>query len=76
MLFRSASVPSLYLLEVIRSNLVVLFPQVASGYPDLVAPAGAGDEVMLALPSGPGLGITLNPTVTDSPETVRRVTAI
>ena len=31
---------------------------------------------MLALPSGPGLGITLNPTVTDSPETVRRVTAI
>ncbi len=72
----AASVPSLYLLEVIRSNLAVLFPQVASGYPDLVAPAGAGDEVMLALPSGPGLGITLNPTVTDSPETVRRVTAI
>jgi L-alanine-DL-glutamate epimerase-like enolase superfamily enzyme len=70
----AASVPSLYLLEVIRSNLAVLFPQVATGYPNLVAPRKAGDEVHLALPSGPGLGVTLNPAVTDSPETQRRVT--
>ena len=71
----AANVPSLYLLEVIRANLAVTFPQLASGYPDLWrGPSGDG-EVRLRLPQGPGLGVTLRPEVADAPETVRRVTA-
>jgi galactonate dehydratase len=72
----AASVPSLYLLEVIRTNLTVLFPKIADGYPNLIASQGSNDQAALALPTGPGLGVTLKSEVTDSSETLRRVSTM
>lgn len=71
----AANVPSLYLLEVIRSNLDITFPGIATGYPGLWrGPSGDG-EARLRLPQGPGLGVSLLPDVSDAPDTVRRITA-
>lgn len=71
----AANIPSLYLLEVIRSNLHVVFPRIANGYPDLSRGDGGQESVHLRLPEGPGLGVSLLPDITQSPRTRTTVTS-
>jgi L-alanine-DL-glutamate epimerase-like enolase superfamily enzyme len=67
----AANVPNLYLLETIRFNYRHVFPQLVDGLPPLVREGG---QARLALPDGPGLGITLKRELLESPNVRRRVT--
>ncbi len=67
----AANVPSLYLLETIRSNYRHVFPQLVDGLPELVRENG---EARLALPTGPGLGVTLKRELLEDSRLERRVT--
>jgi galactonate dehydratase len=67
----AANVPNLYLLETIRFNYLHLFPQLVDGLPEIARVDG---EARMALPQGPGLGVTLKPELLESPELRRRVT--
>lgn len=71
----AANVPSLYLLEVIRSNLAVLFPQLAVGFPDVWAGPEGKDPLSLRVPTGPGLGVQLRPEIESGAATVRTVSS-
>ncbi|MGH2351458.1 MAG: enolase C-terminal domain-like protein, partial [Chloroflexota bacterium] len=68
----AANVPNLYLMETIRYNYRHVFPPLVDGLPEIVREAGG--EARLALPSGPGLGLTLRDEVLTAPEVQRRVT--
>ena len=67
----AANVPNLYLLETIRYNCQHIFPQLVDGLPQVVRIDG---EARLALPQGPGLGVSLKSELLESPELKRRVT--
>lgn len=72
----AANVPSLYLLEMIRHNTRHLFPQIVDELPPLVRVPGPDGraEARLALPSGPGLGISLSRRIIDDPLATRKLT--
>lgn len=72
----AANVPSLYLLEMIRHNTRHLFPQIVDELPPLVRVPGPDGraEARLALPAGPGLGISLSRRILDDPLATRKLT--
>jgi galactonate dehydratase len=67
----AANVPSLYLLETIRFNYRHAFPQLVDGLPEMLRVDG---EARLALPQGPGLGISLKRELIEDSAVQRRVT--
>jgi galactonate dehydratase len=68
----AANIPSLYLMETIRYNYRHVFPQLVQGLPPVVR--GEDGVAHLSLPTGPGLGISLRPEISEAPEVERRVT--
>jgi L-alanine-DL-glutamate epimerase-like enolase superfamily enzyme len=68
----AANIPSLYLMETIRYNYRHVFPQLVEGLPPVVR--GEDGVAHLSLPTGPGLGISLRPEISEAPEVERRVT--
>ncbi len=69
----AANVPSLYLMETIRYNYRHVFPRLVQGLPEIIR--GQDGVARLALPQGPGLGITLRDEILTAPGVQRRVTA-
>ena len=70
----AANVPSLYLLKMIRHNTRHLFPQIVDELPPLVRVTGpdGSAEARLALPAGPGLGISPSRRIIGDPSATHR----
>ena len=73
----AANLPSLYLLEMIRHKTRHFFPQIVDELAPLVRVPGpdGSAEARLALPAGPGLGMSLSRRIIDDPSATHKLTA-